>query len=217
MQKSKMRAAVAVSAAGAALFLVTGSAWASPPYGVSVDSDSDPGNYSFGNSVGPVSWTMEDTTNVTMGCTGLQVAGTVTTGPSNINPYLHFTSWSFGGCTGPGGNLLFTQTGTAALFGTTPATLPLVDDVVGYVDNIHFHVATSPIAAICNYDIIGDFAADFDEPTQTLTLDETGFTGDLMLANVSGCGGQLHDGDPVDMAFSFHPTVTGGGVINLFG
>jgi hypothetical protein len=215
MKKLTMRTVGAASAAGTALLLMAGSAWASPPYGVSVGGDSSPGSYSFSNSVSPVLWTMQDSTTYTMGCTNLQVAGTVTTGASGVNPYLELTSWSFNGCTGPGGNLRFTQTGTAFLYGTTPATPALVDDIDSYLGSIQFHVATTPLASVCNYDIVGGFSADFDEPTQTLTLDETGFTGNLTLVNVSGCGGQLHDGDPVDMAFSFSPAVTGD--INLFG
>lgn len=213
----RMRSLSVFAATTSVLFLIAGSAWASPPYGVSVGGDSSPGSHSFSGAAGYVGWAIQDATTVYFGCSSLQLAGTVTTGPSGINPYFDFTSWSFIGCITPSGNQSLTQTYTASLSGTTPATLPLVDDIAGFISNIDFHVAWQPIASLCNYEIVGGFATDFDEPTQTLNFDETGFTYDLTLANVNGCGGQLHDGDPVDMAFSFSPTVAGGGDINLFG
>lgn len=94
-----------------------------------------------------------------------------------------------------GGTMTFHSTGTA----TAGAT----DLIVGHLEGVSVSVAASTAPAICSYRVVGTAAASFNEATQVLTVNEPSGSGNLSLSNVSGCLGQLQNGNPAGFTGSF--------------
>jgi hypothetical protein len=205
--KSKF-AAVGLGAAALGLVVANSAMAASVPVTVGGHTS---GNWAVTATAGTVAFSAQDATVVTMGCTGSSVPldathNFTTAGASVANPAtlgnVHFT-----GCTGPGGAMAVTQLSTWYLEADSGYTSGTSDTVSGVITNVDAHVATTPLSSVCSFDVVGQARGTFDEANQTLTVGETGYTGNLTLTNVSGCGGQLNDGDPAD----FSATYTGVG------
>lgn len=90
------------------------------------------------------------------------------------------------------------------------ATPNAANDVwTGTITNISAHVQSKP-AGVCAFDIVGTAAAILTEAqvagnnsfTQTLALNQP-TTGQLAIANISGCLGQFSNGWPIGMTGSF--------------
>ncbi|MFE7227517.1 hypothetical protein ACFU7D_22185 [Nocardioides sp. NPDC057577] len=83
-------------------------------------------------------------------------------------------------------------------------TTSTTDVVAGTVDNIRLNVLDSSGTGLCDFSITGSAAATFDENTQRLAIRETTLDGSLFIEDVAGnCLGQVADGDPVDLDFSY--------------
>lgn len=191
-----LAAAVAVTVA---LTLVGGAAFASAPYTVAVGGSTAPGTHVF-------TATTSTLTTSYFSCTSTTIGGSVTSGPSGVNPILVLSSLTASGCGG------YTITGAVTPFpfyGTDPVATTGLDDVHGELDDVAFHVQAFPIPAVCNYDVAGFVPGDFDESTQSLNL---AGSFDLIISNVAGCGGRLADGDPFDLSASFPLSVSDGSV-----
>jgi len=187
------------------LVLGAGAASALTPYTVSVGGSTAAGVHSF------TATTSSFVTNI-FSCTSATLGGTVTSGPSAVNPIISITSLSVSGC---GGHTASMAASPWDFYGTGPATTSTTGDIAGEVTGVSMHVGATPIPAVCSFDVTGFSAADFDGATQTLNLDDTGGTGDLVLTNVSGCAGQWNDGDPLDVSASF-PLSVPDGAVNVF-
>jgi len=215
--KNRTLKLAAAGAGAVALAALSTSAWASGGPGVIVGTDSSATWHDVSAATATVANTDEvifnaydatTSSTVTMGCRTASSTGQVHSGPfapeiADINTV------AFSTCHGPGGTMTVSKVGTApwTLYATGGYTDANNDTIVtGYVDNVNAHVKTSPLSTVCNFDVTGLALGSFNETTQTLTVDETGFSGDLLLSNVggsgtgtgSGCLGDLHNGDPAD-------------------
>jgi len=164
------------------------------------------GNWAVTASSGTVTFSAQDATVVNMGCVSSNVPSSTSnyaTAGSSVSDVATLGNVQFSGCTGPGGNMVVTQLSTWYLQADGGYTTGTSDDVTGTVTNVDAHVATTPLSSVCNFDVVGTARGVFHESTQTLDVDETGYTYNLTLANVNGCGGQLHDGDPADFAATY--------------
>jgi hypothetical protein len=200
MRKIGLKAAMAGT--GGLCLLAAGAASATTTYPVAVGGSTVAGGHRFTGTgslaIGPAS------------CTSATIAGTVNSGPG-VTDVLDIDTLTTSGCTGPGGNMAVTQLSTWYLVADSGYTSGTSDVVQGHLTNIDAHVATTPLSSVCSFDVIGTASASLNEGSQTLTIDETGgYTGNLTLANVSGCGGQLHDGDPADASGTFALTIPDG-------
>ncbi len=108
---------------------------------------------------------------------------------------------NFAGCTGPGGALTVATVGSWKLHGTSAATSG--NDVIsGHIENITANVSN----AVCRFTVTGSANGTFDEATQKLTINETGFTGNLKVSTASGCLGQVTTGQNANFNGVFNVT-----------
>lgn len=201
MRKLTVRAVAAASAAGA-LLVVAGAAWGSPPYTVAVGGSTIAGSHVFTGS----------TSSLIIGsasCSSATVGGTVTSGPSGVNPVMGITSLSASGC----GSWTLTMASTTWPFdGTDPATTAATDDVAGTV-HVAAHVQYA-VPGVCQYDVSGDIGAHLDESTQTLSLAAPLASGQAVISNVSGCLGAAANGD-ITTVFGTFALAVPDGIVNL--
>lgn len=122
---------------------------------------------------------------------------------------------------GTGGAFLVTQGSTWDLVGTGGNATPASQSVAGDVRNMRTTWAITASPAICSFTIKdvggslnGKARAVFDEAAQRLFVSETGFTGNLGTASVTGCYGQLEPGNPMNVEATFDVTWPDG-AINL--
>ena len=230
MMKHKKSTLAAAGIGAASVALVASSAFAYPLYTVEVGGSSSPGTHAFTAVSGAVSfsvkhWTGSGWSYVSMGCTSATVGGNVRTGgPHTINPFLEITSFSASGCTAPGGAATMTMASAPwYVYGTSLATTPITDIVDTETQSFSAHLA-SVIPGVCGFDMGGFITGTFDEnpvgtapnQTQTLTLSETGYTGNLSVtsAGAGACLGTIGTGEAMDLSATFAVTV-GDGLINL--
>jgi hypothetical protein len=194
----------AVAVAGPAL--ATGST-----YAVSVGGSSAAGTHNITASAGAISFAVP---LVTMSCTSANVpaspASTVTSGPS-VTDIAAINQVNFGGCTGPGGSLTVTTSGSWTLHGTGAATSGSSDVVAGHIENITARVFN----AACDFTVTGTARGSFDEATQKLTINEPGGTGgQLKVTSVSASKPCLSKVKVNDIAsFNGVFTVAGGPIL----
>lgn len=152
-------------------------------------------------------------TIINLNCARATAAGTIQPGVdvASIN------SSTFIGCTAPGGPVTVSQVGSWKLHSPNAYT-PALQTVVGHVDNVEAGVQNTANPVICKFTVKGAGASlglangTFNESTQSLAVSETGYTGNLTLQNVSGCGGQLQSGNPANFSATFAVSATGGAV-----
>jgi hypothetical protein len=193
-----------VAVAGPAL--ATGNA-----YTVAVGGSSAAGTHNItATTTGTLSFAVP---TLSMGCSSANVpaspASTVTSGTGVVD-IASINKINFVGCTGPGGSLAVTTSGTWKLHGTSAATSGATDVVTGHVENITANVSN----AVCKFTVTGKADGSFDEATQKLTIAETGFSGDLKVSNVTGCLGQVTNGQNANFSGVFN-VASADGAINL--
>ncbi|MCL8250090.1 hypothetical protein AERO_01730 [Aeromicrobium fastidiosum] len=193
-----------VAVAGPAL--ATGSA-----YTVAVGGSSAAGTHTItAASSGTLSFAVP---TLTMGCSSAAVpaspVSTVASG-TGITDIASINKINFSGCTGPGGSLTVTTVGSWKLHGTGAATSGATDVVAGHVDNITATVSN----AVCRFTVTGKADGSFDEAAQKLTVAETGFTGNLKVSNVTGCLGQVVNGQNANFSGVFN-VASADGAINV--
>lgn len=197
-------ALAAVATAGPAL--ATGNA-----YTVAVGGSTAAGTHAItATTTGPLSFAVP---TLTMGCSSANVpaspASSVTSGTA-VTDIAAINRINFSGCTGPGGALTVTSAGTWRLHGTGPATAAATDVVSGHVENITATVGN----AVCRFTVTGKADGTFNEATQQLVVNETGFSGDLKVSNVTGCLGQVVSGQNANFGGTFN-VASVDGAINL--
>lgn len=213
------KSAVALCAAG--LVALAGPAMATGPYDVDV-AGVGAGTYALtGTAKGSIQFVAHHNSSlVTMGCTGVSAAGTVTDGTALANDIIaEITNTTWTGCTGPLGIAMAVDQKPAGptanpwdLVATGTATPAKTDVVTGYVDNVDATVRSTNPLLPCSFRVIGSADASFDEDSkatpgtgQDLQVNET--SGNLVLTGVSGCFGLLADGDTADFVGAFNVSV----------
>ncbi len=126
-------------------------------------------------------------------CSGAASSGTTVTGMPVID-LVSFNAMTFTGCVGIGGPSTITMTGAWKLHGTSAATPAMTDNITVHVDNIVATVRHAVNPLICSYTVTGKADGTFGEVPQALALTENGLGGDLTVSNVTGCLGQVTNG-----------------------
>lgn len=110
---------------------------------------------------------------------------------------LSIRALSFQGCTLPVG-LPTAAVVPATLHVTSAASAGSNDVVSGHLDDLT--VVSSN--AICGFTVTGSARFSFNESTQQLAIDETGFTGNLRASNVRGCLGLVRNGQAMNLTMN---------------
>ncbi len=182
-------------AAGAALLATTvlaaGPAHATGlTYAVTAGGSSAPGSAPFSAT----------STSLALGgytCTGpTSSTGSISRGPAVVD--VVSANLATSGCSGMGPATI-TFSGTWTMHGTSAAT-SASNDVVG----VHLHGVTVAVngGTVCRFTATGQLDGTFDEATQTLSINETAATSDLVAANVVGCLGVVKSGGGVPVTVS---------------
>lgn len=222
MRKSLLAAAGGLAATAA----LGASAFAAPPYTVSVAGSTATGTHAFfASSDSAIAFQVQNgsvTTN--MNCAEVNAEGNVYSG-TGLNPIATimgvtrantpdgFTGTQWKTCTGPFGvALTVVQTNNWSITGTGGATAGNTDVIAGEITgpsggNLTAHVyATSggPTGTSCNFKVRGSATGSFAEATQKLNVNETGFTGDLEIYDVIGnCLGTVVAGNAANFTGTF--------------
>lgn len=219
--KNLIRGFVVPAAATAAVVLGAPAAFASGmSYTVAVGGSTAAGmhNVTADNTTG-VTFQVNDAGAVrTMTCTDVHFPGTgapatdayVNSG-SGIVDIADLASSTWNGCLFAGQPLTVEQIGTWVLNGDGAANVGATDVISGHVHAIQAHVVdTATGGLLCDFTVSGtagnnDGRADgtYNEASKVLSVNETDYTGNLRVWNVSGCFNQLTDGDPADFVGDF--------------
>lgn len=151
----------------------------------------------------PTSLTASPATVGPATCPSLTLTGAWQGGPGQVD-LLTISTAKAVACTGflPSPGFAVTG-GTMKFHSTGAATAGATDLIVGHVHDVSVWVESAAHPAICAYSVTGIAAATFDESTQVLTINEPSSSGNLVLANVAGCLGQIQDGNPAGFTGSF--------------
>lgn len=189
MRKNLLRGLAVIGAVAAVTISMAASAFAGPPFTVTV-AGSTSGSYAFlGTSTAPINFTA----GVSMSCSSVVVgsndatkdhidAGTHSTSPYTIGS---FQDSSWGGCTGPLGICMqVTQNGT---WNINAISGPDASGVTtGSIANVSAHVQDCSGGSTCRFDVNGSVQGTFTNGTQVLAV--TG-PSSLTVSNISGCFG----------------------------
>lgn len=208
---------LAAAAATTAVVMVSSPAFAAgPPYTVSVGGSSTAATHSVtAASTGAVMFSIRNNagTIINSNCTSVSGTGTVTSG-TGVNPVASISTTTWFGCAIPGGAKTITQNGTWNITGTGTNATTGNETIAGQVDGIDATVHTTANPNVCRYTVTGRASASFNEATQQLVINETGYTGNLTISNVVGCLGRLQNGNAASFATTLNVT-SPGGAINL--
>lgn len=152
-----------------------------------------------------------ETPLVPMGCTSADATsmtahtGTVTDPPGAIAT-IHNTSWT--SCTGPLGLPMQVQhVGDWELHVTHPAdvTAGNTDVIRGEITGVEAIVSEISNPANCTFTVKGKATGTWNEATSTLSVNETGFTGNLKVDKLhsTGCYGLIKPGHPANFVGDF--------------
>jgi hypothetical protein len=183
---------------------------------VAVGGSSAPGSHPFiAASTGTIKFSVKNNagTVVNLNCSSLTASGTISSGTA-IDPVGTITSTTWSGCRIPGGSFTFTQSGAWHLAVTGSNATTAYETLVGKVDDVAFSAFTTSSPALCSFTVSGQMDAELDEATQRLVIDETGYTGHLVLSNVGPCLGQMQTGNRADLAATLNVT-SPDGVVNV--
>jgi len=181
-------------------------------YPVSVTASSGPNHKITGGTISGVAIS-GGTASFACGSSSLVGSSNYVTAGTLVDPEMTLGGVSFYGCTGTPINPVVTQTGTWHFRADSGATSAATDTaVVGRLTEVAFRVA-SPIPAVCTFTVTGEATATYDETTGYLKVNETGSTGNLEVAAVTGCGGTVSVGTPINLSATYQIGI--GGIINI--
>lgn len=207
----KLATTCAAAAIGAALLAASPAVATDSAYTVSVGGSAATATHPF--TAATTGTTMLKVPTFHTGCSSGWVPSsplsTVTSG-EGVMDVLTVNKVQLTGCSSFGGSLAFSMSGPWAFHGTSPATSGTSDLITGHITGL----TATWSNAVCKFTVAGTADASFDESTQRLAIAETGFTGDLVVSNVTGCLSQFQNGQPFDFTATF--TVSSpDGLINL--
>lgn len=200
-----MKLKYAVAGAGAITLAVATPALAAVlPTNVAVGGSTAAGTHPItASSTSTLAFAAEKTdgTFLTMGCTSAAVpaspASTVSSG-TGLTSIAAINKLNFTGCTGPGGTLTVTTSGSWKVQRTGgTVTAAQVDSLKGQITGITANVGN----LVCKFTVTGKAKGTVAEKSQVLTVNEPG-TG-LKVSNITGCGGQLKDGGKAKFSGKF--------------
>lgn len=183
-------------AAAIALFIALASpAAAQPPYDVTVGGGT--GTFAVeASSVGPVAFGGVSCDDVTLAGSLNAVTG------SNGQSVAEITGSTWIDCLLLGMiDAQVQQVGTWSVNFTGDASAPTLAGQITDIEAVVTDLLTGGL--ICSYTVSGVAEVFFDEAAQQLVVDETGLTGNLTVSNVSGCLGQVLNGDSANFLGTF--------------
>lgn len=136
-------------------------------------------------------------------CSSGAVSSATTVTGVPVVDLVSFNAMTFSGCVGIAGPSTITMTGAWKLHGTSAASSGMSDTITVHVDNIVASVRHAVNPAICSYTVTGKADGTFNEGPQSLVLTENGLGGDLTVSNVSGCLGQVTNGQAAPFTGNF--------------
>jgi len=227
LKKTAGRFGLASLGAIAGTVILAGTAIAGPPHTVSVNGVSTSGNSSFTaatKSPGVGFVVNNSAGDVTMGCTSATATGNVHRGSVGLPPGLiatiSGTTWT--GCVSVGLDMTVTQSASWGIYMDAQTTnAAQTDTVTGRIRAVSGTTMASvkdvlTNGALCSFDVVysGNGAVgNFTESNQRLNVTEA--AGNLKVANVSGCLGDIANNDTADFTATYNVTTTGTG-INVF-
>ena len=211
----KLRHMLALAIASLVLATTTAAHAAGPPYTVAIGGSTTGTQAMTFTSTGSVqiAWRTNAGTRIAFNCTSVSGNGAVAKGVG-VNPVAAITSTTWIGCRAPGGPSTITQNGTWSLAGTGSNATPGTETIAGQLGNVSFGYSWTP-SSICSFTVSGSLDTTFNEATQTLQVNETGFTGKATLSNVQECLGQAQNGNPFNLVADLNVSTDGAGAINL--
>lgn len=127
---------------------------------------------------------------------------------AGVTDALQIRALQFGGCVWPYGAISIELTTKASLHVTGPATSGSSDVVRGRIDGVTIRARN----AICDFTVSGSMRASLNEASQQLTVDESGFTGNLEISQVQGCLGQVQNGQAMNLRMTLQLTSPDGAI-----
>ena len=204
MRRSTLRNKVAALIAATGLVALAGPASAAGPYQVDVGANTT-GNHVFtGTATGGISYVVDGNSGpMNMSCSSATMGGSVAAGSNPTgNGVASVASSTMTGCTMLGMNPSFTHRGTWRLNATGVATAAPTDVVRVNVGSISIAFA-GPFSS-CVFTVSGKVDGTFDEATQKLRIDESGFTGNLSVGStVTGCLGLISPRAAFDLVTTY--------------
>lgn len=199
-----------IATAAAALLALTTTAWAQPPYQVTVGSASS-GIFEMEGEAELVTLAANGPGGIIIwGCDGLAWDGSVAAGASPDRAIGSITDTDWISCIAWGGIWLeFEQIGDWSFNLNGDATSNQID---GDIDDIEVHVTDAATGGlVCRFNIEGRVEGYLDQNTQQFVIDETGFTGNLSITSATGCLGQVAAGNEVDLGMTIDLAFEAGG------
>jgi hypothetical protein len=176
---------------------------------VAVGGTSAPSAHPFSATTqGSVSWAAPA---LAWGCTSAKIPSSPVSevhGGTGVTDVLTVRAMSFQGCTWPLGAMNTRLTAPATLHVTGSATSGSTDQVRGRLDDVT--IVSS--YAVCEYTVTGSARFTFDEGTQRLAIEETGFTGNLTVSKVRGCLGWVQNGQAMNLTMNLQLTSPDGAI-----
>lgn len=151
------------------------------------------------------------TPTFTWGCSSAKIPPSPVSevqGGAVVTDVLTVRALTFQGCGWPGGGLPTASAVPATLHVTGSATSGSADVVWGHLDDL----AIVSSNAICDFTVTGSARFTFNEATQQLAIEETGFTGNLTISNVRGCLGQVQNGQAMNLTMNLQVTSPDGAI-----
>ena len=137
-------------------------------------------------------------------------SGSVVNKGTGITDVANLQGVTFSTCSGPGGTLNVTTSGTWKLHGTSTATSTASDTIQGHIENVTANASN----AVCSFTVTGGADGSFSESTQKLSVNEqaNGVGQALPVSGVSGCLGQIKNNGKAKFIGTYTTSVTGGSV-----
>ncbi|MFS3129372.1 hypothetical protein ACLM5J_13300 [Nocardioides sp. Bht2] len=208
----------------AAIGVLISSAFAHPPYDVEVGGSTATADHLFFGTSTPagIDFSVDHLGTITnMDCGDVNVEGKVHAGLNRNNPIatimpvtrvntpetFHGLDWK--NCRGPAGLAMTVQpTLNWELRASGPATAANTDVIAGQITGAGGGLLTARVYATaapgaCDFTVSGVADGSFDEATQALTVNETGYTGNLTITSIgsggaANCFGLVGVGDSAD-------------------
>lgn len=208
-----------VVAALVALGALGSSALAHPnTYTVAVGGSTSPGSHLFFAAAdNPIAFSvLHGTTQTDMSCDNVNLEGEVESGTGidpvgvvkavpRFNTPDGFNRSQWKDCEGLGLDMTVVPLNDWEIHATgAPVSAALTDVVSGYVSGpgnapLRARVFASSFPLLCDFEVEGYADGSFDEVAQSLTITETGFSGDLSIVNTAAnCLGRVNDTDPAN-------------------
>ena len=204
MRRRLFRIRVAALIATTGLVTLAGPALAAGPHQVDVGTNTTGTHVFWAATSEPISYTIDGNSGpIATTCTSGMLGGGISAGPNVTGAAVATVDGSvWSDCTGLGLNYTFAQQGTWKLNATGPVTAASSDIVRVNLGSVALKVS-APFNS-CEYTVSGKMNGTFDEATQQLRINESGFSGNLQVGSrVTGCLGLISPGAAFDLVTTY--------------